>query len=190
MRGSAASGTEGSASFWVGPMGRTGRGRGFGMIFGFNSTIVRGFAFFFTIGAATISSDRFIGRVLRFLLYPCVLLAVPPHNAIRVFWRRFVVLWKSVASILGLREPTPVMMSLAGSLSMHVCLPPEPKATVGHACTCIVKYACSQMRVCIKVQMHSYIAIYRKVLHACSRCASICACVPRNDPPIHAYAST
>ena len=99
------------------------------MIFGFNSTIVRGFGFFFTIGAATISSDRFMGRVLRILLDLRVLLAVvsPPNNAIRVFWRRFLFLWKSVASILGLREHTPVMMSLAGSLSMHVCLPPEPK---------------------------------------------------------------
>ena len=158
------------------------------MIFGFNSTIVRGFGFFLTIGV-TISS----GRVLRLFLLCvllCVLLGVPANNAIRVFWRRFLFLWKLVASILGLREHTPVMMSLAGSLSMHVCLPPEPKATVGHACTCIVKYACSQMRVCIKVQMHSYIATHRKVLHACSRCASICACVPRNDPPIHAYAST
>ena len=77
-----------------------------------------------------------MGRVLRILLDLRVLLAVPPNNAIRVFWRRFLFLWKSVASILGLREPTPVMMSLAGSLSMLVCLPPEPKATVGHACTC------------------------------------------------------
>ena len=99
------------------------------MIFGFNSTIVRGFGLFFTIGAVTISSDRFMGRVLRILLDLRVLLAVvsPPNNAIRVFWRRFLFLWTSVASILGLREHTPVMMSLAGSLSMHVCLPPEPK---------------------------------------------------------------
>ncbi len=103
------------------------------MIFGFNSTIVRGFGFFFTIGAATISSDRFMGRVLRVLLDLCVLLAVPPNNAIRVFWRRFLFLWKLVASILGLREPTRVVMSLAGSLSMVVYLPPEPSVTCMHA---------------------------------------------------------
>ena len=104
------SGTEGSASFWVGPMGRTGRGRGLGKILGFNSTIVRGFGFFFTIGA---------GLVLR-IIFLCVLLAVPPNNAIRVFWLRFLLLWKLVASILGLREHTPVAMSLAGSRSMVV----------------------------------------------------------------------
>ena len=104
------SGTEGSASFWVGPMGRTGRGRGLGKILGFNSTIVRGFGFFFTIGA---------GLVLR-IFFLCVLLAVPPNNAIRVFWLRFLLLWKLVASILGLREHTPVAMSLAGSRSMVV----------------------------------------------------------------------
>ena len=61
-------------------MGRTGRGRGLGKILGFNSTIVRGFGFFFTIGA---------GLVLR-IFFLCVLLAVPPNNAIRVFWLRFL----------------------------------------------------------------------------------------------------
>ena len=93
------------------------------MIFGSNSTIVRGFGFFFTIGV-TISSDRFMGRVLLILLDLRVLLAVasPPNNAIRVFWRRFLLLCQLVASILGLREPTPVMTSLAGSLSMCACL--------------------------------------------------------------------
>ncbi len=73
LRGAASSGTEGGQSFpgtegqlrAVALMGR-GPGRGFGLIFGFNSTtgivLDVGFGLFFAIGII-ISSDRFIGRV-------------------------------------------------------------------------------------------------------------------------------
>ena len=43
-------------------------------------------------------------------------------------------LWSLVASILGRRQPTPVVMSLAVSLPMVVCLPPEPSVTCMHSC--------------------------------------------------------
>ena len=44
-------------------------------------------------------------------------LDVPPSEASRGFTRNALFLWKPQASILGLGEPAPVLMSLAGSLS-------------------------------------------------------------------------
>ena len=95
-----------------------GRGRVFGLIFGFRSkTGIVGFGLFFGLGLI-LSSGLFISfyvAVVAFFFEPAA--DFTPNAASLSFFFLALLLWKLVASILGLAEPAPVLMSLAGSLS-------------------------------------------------------------------------